>query len=349
MSHLGFGYKKFQEFLHEAQPSYTFRIFILVAISYYLTYEGMVYTYTGHISQRMALNNNYFINVKKEQQLAKQMMTHAWISYEKFAFPSDLLDPNEKKPVNIYSEAESFLLTAIDSLDTLHLMGYRDKVAFVKTALADLRFDRNVKIPVASLSKRIIGGLLAIYGLEESPIFIMKVYEIVEALLPALNQNASPISYINLLTLQAWFYEPKLSDYATLQLEFDYLSQVSQTAEFDDIYLMLLRFHKKMNTIDSIDFDHLDDEANLPTKGIVKYLNMLITLYKSKKDLELISLISKTLQNISRKYLKRNEQGDLYFDSKGNQIIEQQVLSAYLVLRFSGCFYSICPILERLF
>ena len=48
---------------------------------------------------------------------------HAWNGYKKYAWGHDALKPLSQKPFDWYGEGHSLLMTPVDALDTLTLMG----------------------------------------------------------------------------------------------------------------------------------------------------------------------------------------------------------------------------------
>ena len=67
----------------------------------------------------------------------------SWQAYERYAWGHDELQPVSKTPRDWYGE--SLLMTPVDSLDTLLLMGFNDEAAKAKALIVDkLSFDKDI-------------------------------------------------------------------------------------------------------------------------------------------------------------------------------------------------------------
>lgn len=89
----------------------------------------------------------------------KEMFYHAFDGYMEHAFPCD-----ELKPLSCEGEDTlgGYALTLIDSLDTLALLGDRERfTASVEWIGKNLRFDINKTVSVFETTIRILGGLLS--------------------------------------------------------------------------------------------------------------------------------------------------------------------------------------------
>src|SRR5437764_12492381 len=89
---------------------------------------------------------------------------HSWKAYEQYAWGHDELRPLTKQPRDWYGQ--SLLMTPVDSLDTLLLMGFNNEAAKAKTLIADqLSFDKDINVKVFEVTIRLLGGLLSGYQL----------------------------------------------------------------------------------------------------------------------------------------------------------------------------------------
>ncbi|OEL23643.1 Alpha-mannosidase I MNS4 [Dichanthelium oligosanthes] len=89
----------------------------------------------------------------------KDMFYHAFDGYMKYAFPLD-----ELRPLSCQGEDSlgGYALTLIDSLDTLALLGDKEKFgAAVEWVGKNVRFDINKTVSVFETNIRILGGLLS--------------------------------------------------------------------------------------------------------------------------------------------------------------------------------------------
>ncbi|VDL79419.1 unnamed protein product [Nippostrongylus brasiliensis] len=175
----------------------------------------------------------------------KQMTKFAWDSYRKYAWGS-----NELRPVSKTGHSASVFgmgdmgATIVDSIDTLWIMGLKEEYGqardwikhnldFSKTAKGDLSvFETNI---------RFVGGLLSIYALTNDKMYLEKAEGIAKLLLPAFDTPTGiPYALVNVATGSAKNYgwasgqSSILSEFGSLQLEFDYLSHVTGNKIFSD-------------------------------------------------------------------------------------------------------------------
>src|SRR5712664_2023721 len=84
---------------------------------------------------------------------------HSWKAYEQYAWGHDELRPLTKQPRDWYGQ--SLLMTPVDSLDTLLLMGFNDEAEKAKTLIVDrLSFDKDINVKVFEVTIRLLGELL---------------------------------------------------------------------------------------------------------------------------------------------------------------------------------------------
>ncbi|KAL0414419.1 UNVERIFIED_CONTAM: Alpha-mannosidase I MNS4 [Sesamum radiatum] len=96
---------------------------------------------------------------KQLRDEVREMFYHAFDGYMKHAFPRD-----ELKPLSCGGEDTlgGYALTLIDSLDTLALLGDRERFATsVEWIGKNLRFDINKTVSVFETTIRVLGGLLS--------------------------------------------------------------------------------------------------------------------------------------------------------------------------------------------
>ncbi|KAJ3284976.1 Mannosyl-oligosaccharide 1,2-alpha-mannosidase IB [Rhizoclosmatium sp. JEL0117] len=174
----------------------------------------------------------------------REMAKHAWNGYTRFAWMHDDLLPLSKQGFNWHGPGQSLLNTPIDSLDTLFLMGLMDEYNEAKElVLSHLDFDKVTEfVSLFETVIRVLGGLLAAYELDGDWRFIEKSVDLVERLLPAFESPtgfptnkvrlARPLNHIN--TTQVG-----IAEIGTLQLEFQYLSDITGNQTYANIALRI--------------------------------------------------------------------------------------------------------------
>src|SRR5439155_9315013 len=97
--------------------------------------------------------------------LARQVRSEflrAWKAYETYAWGHDELKPLSRAPRDWHGD--SLLVTPVDALDTLILMGLTDEADKAKALILErLAFDRGITVKNFEITIRLLGGLLSCY------------------------------------------------------------------------------------------------------------------------------------------------------------------------------------------
>src|SRR5712671_7321460 len=89
---------------------------------------------------------------------------HTWNGYKKYAWGHDDLKPLSKSYHDWY--AEPLLMTPVDALDTMILMGLKKEADSTRAYIAtNLSFDKNIEVQNFEITIRLMGGLLSSYQL----------------------------------------------------------------------------------------------------------------------------------------------------------------------------------------
>jgi hypothetical protein len=162
----------------------------------------------------------------------KAEFRHAWTGYKRYAWGHDELKPLSRKPFDWYGQ--SLLMTPVDALDTLVLMGL-DKEADEARALIDakLDFDKDIDVKVFEIDIRLLGGLLSGYQLTHDRILLQKAKDLGTRLLPAFESPTGlPWRYVNLKTGKVRGADSNPAETGTLILEFGTLSKLTGDPTF---------------------------------------------------------------------------------------------------------------------
>lgn len=177
----------------------------------------------------------------------KEMFFHAFNGYMKHAFPRD-----ELKPLSCDGEDTlgGYALTLVDSLDTLALLGDKERFAFsVEWLGRNLRFDINKTVSVFETTIRVLGGLLSAHLIASDyatgmriPSYDNQLLHLAEdlayRLLPAFDTPTGiPYGSVNLLN-GVDENESKITSTAgggTLTLEFGILSRLTDNPVFEQV------------------------------------------------------------------------------------------------------------------
>src|SRR3977135_2454173 len=94
----------------------------------------------------------------------KAEFLHAWNGYKKYAWGHDDLKPLSKTYRDWY--VQPLLMTPVDALDTMIIMGMKDEAAKTRAYIIDnLSFDRDISVQNFEITIRLLGGLLSNYQL----------------------------------------------------------------------------------------------------------------------------------------------------------------------------------------
>lgn len=176
-----------------------------------------------------------------------EMFYHAFHGYMQHAFPLD-----ELRPLTCEGEDTlgGYALTLIDSLDTLALLGDRERfTAAVEWIVSNVQFDINKTVSVFETTIRILGGLLSAHLIASDYATGMKIQsyddqllhlseDLALRLLPAFDTPTGiPFGSVNLLHgVDA--SESKITSTAgggTLTLEFGVLSRLTNNPIFEEV------------------------------------------------------------------------------------------------------------------
>jgi glycosyl hydrolase family 47 len=157
----------------------------------------------------------------------KSEFLHAWNGYRQYAWGHDVLQPISRTSRDWYGE--SLLMTPVDALDTLLVMGL-DKEADDARRLIDaqLSFDRDLDVKHFEIVIRLLGGLLSSYQITHDPRLLALADDLGTRLLPAFDSPTGlPYVYVNLRTGKAHGTESNPAEAGTLLLEYGTLSRLT--------------------------------------------------------------------------------------------------------------------------
>jgi hypothetical protein len=159
------------------------------------------------------------------------MTQHAWDGYMKYAKGFDELRSTSQTGANW--GRFSLLLTPIDAYDTLFLMGLK-KEALQAKDLIDQKFNPNVDMDVSVFETtiRVLGGFLGAFTLDRNPSWLRHATNIADRLMVAFKNGPIPKRQVNLANSVAIGGQTNLAEVGSLQLEFSYLSQLTQDSKY---------------------------------------------------------------------------------------------------------------------
>ena len=152
---------------------------------------------------------------------------HAWNGYKKFAWGHDDLKPLSKTHHDWY--AEPLLMTPVDALDTMILMGLKDEAATTKDYIVrNLSFDKDISVQNFEITIRLLGGLLSSYQMTGDKRLLALAEDLGNRLLPAFDSpTGMPYRFVNLKTGKVRDADSNPAETGTLLIEFGTLSKLT--------------------------------------------------------------------------------------------------------------------------
>ncbi|HBR58616.1 MAG TPA: glycoside hydrolase family 47, partial [Blastocatellia bacterium] len=157
---------------------------------------------------------------------------HAWNGYKKYAWGNDDLKPLSKTFHNWY--AEPLLMTPVDALDTMYLMGLKAEAdATRKYITENLSFDKDIEVQNFEITIRLLGGLLSSYQITGDKKLLAMAEDLGQRLLPVFDSPTGlPFRYVNLKTGKTRGSVTNPAETGTLMIEFGTLSKLTKKSVF---------------------------------------------------------------------------------------------------------------------
>jgi hypothetical protein len=190
---------------------------------------------------------------------AKTELLHAWNGYKQYAWGHDDLLPVSKTWRDWYGK-ESLLMTAVDSVSTLAIMGLDAEVKSTTDYIAkNLTFDKDISVSNFEITIRILGGLVSAYQTTGDQRLLAKADDLATRLLPAFkSKTGMPYRFVNLKTGAVGGVESNPAEIGTLLLEWGTLSKLTRKpVYFDTAKRALVAL-----------FEHRDKTTGLVGQGI---------------------------------------------------------------------------------
>jgi mannosidase alpha-like ER degradation enhancer 2 len=180
----------------------------------------------------------------------KAEFLHAWNGYKKYAWGHDDLNPLSKTYHDWY--AQPLLMTPVDALDTMWLMGLKDEYAAThRYVVENLSFDKDLSVQNFEITIRLLGGLLTNYQLSGDKRFLILAEDLGKRLLPAFDSpTGMPYRYVNLRTRAVRNPVSNPAETGTLLIEFGTLSKLTGNPVFyDKAKRALVETYKRRSSI----------------------------------------------------------------------------------------------------
>lgn len=188
-----------------------------------------------------------------KRQLAAEVRAeflHAWNGYKKYAWGHDDLKPLSKTHHDWY--AEPLLMTPVDALDTMILMGLNAEAKATREYIVThLSFDKDISVQNFEITIRLLGGLLSSYELTGDKRLLNLADDLGRRLLPVFESPTGlPYRYVNLKTGKVRGDVTNPAEAGTLLIEFGTLSKhTHKPIFFDKAKRALVEVYKRRSPI----------------------------------------------------------------------------------------------------
>ncbi|HEY0232219.1 MAG TPA: GH92 family glycosyl hydrolase [Dokdonella sp.] len=249
----------------------------------------------------------------------RQEFLHAWQGYKRYAWGHDDLAPLSRKPHDWY--AKPLLMTPVDALDTLVVMGLKDEADAARELIATrLDLDQDIYVKNFEITIRLLGGLLSGYQLTGDERLLHKAEDLGTRLLPVFDSPTGlPYVEVNLHTGKTRGTQTNPAETGTLLLEFGTLARLTGKPVFyDKAKRALVETWKRRSTLDlvgaSIDVESgrwLDPESSI-AGGIDSYDEYLWKCWRLFGDPDCLAMWKPTIA-AANKYLADDVDGALWY------------------------------------
>jgi len=202
------------------------------------------------------------------QKKVKEAFVHAWSGYKKFAMGYDELMPLSQHGIDGLGGLGA---TVVDALDTAMIMGLDEVVAeagsWVEEHLSE-RISKKGQVNLFETTIRVLGGLLSAYHLSggekgtnlthagpKPAVYLETAKDLADRLLSAFTASPTAIPFSDVILHEKSAHPApgglsSTSEVSTLQLEFNYLSQISGDQKYS---LEAMKVMEHMKTLPKIE------------------------------------------------------------------------------------------------
>jgi mannosidase alpha-like ER degradation enhancer 2 len=244
---------------------------------------------------------------------------HAWNGYQRYAWGYDELRPLTKSGRNWHSA--SLLMTPVDSLSTMVLMGLKEEADKTREHIAaNLRFDHDIEVKNFEITIRILGGLVSGYQLTGDKRLLTLADDLGMRLLPAFNSpTGMPYMYINLKTGAVRGAVSNPAEIGTLLVEFGALSKLTgNPVYFDKAKRALVELYKRRSPIGlvgsaiNVETGEWTSTRSHISGGIDSYYEYLLKCWKLFGDNDCKKMWRDSIQAVNRR-LAHEVDGALWY------------------------------------
>ena len=246
---------------------------------------------------------------------------HAWDGYKKYAWGHDALKPLTRKPFDWYGEGHSLLMTPVDALDTLTLMGAKTQADEARQIIdAKLNLDQDIYVKDFEITIRLLGGLISSYELTGDKRLLELADDLGRRMLPMFDSpTGMPYEYVNLHTGAVRGSRSNPAEIGTLLLEYGMLAlHTGKQVYYDKAKRAVMQLYKRRSSMGLVGSE-IDVETGKwtdPTAGIMggidSYYEYLLKASILFGDQDCAQMWQESLRSID-KYLADDQPTGLWY------------------------------------
>ncbi len=243
----------------------------------------------------------------------------AWKAYKQYAWGHDELKPLSQSYRDWYGS--SLLMTPVDALDTMILMGLNDEADKTREYIAqNLSFDKDVEVKNFEVTIRLLGGLLSSYQLTGDKRLLALADDLGNRLLPAFNSpTGMPYMFVNLKTGKTRGAESNPAEVGTLLIEFGTLSKLTgKPIYYDKAKRALVELYNRRSKIGlvgsviNVETGEWKDPISHISGGIDSYYEYLLKASILFDDKDCQRMWKASVEAVNR-HLADTKQGGLWY------------------------------------
>lgn len=243
----------------------------------------------------------------------------AWRAYKQYAWGHDELRPLTRTYQDLYTQP--LLITPVDALDTMILMGLNDEAGKTREYIAqNLSFDKDMEVKTSEITNRLLGGLLSSYQLTGDKRLLNLADDLGNRLLPAFNSpTGMPYEKVNLKTGNASGKESTPADVGALLIEFGTLSKLTgKPIYYDKAKRALVEIYNRRSKIGlvgstiNVETGQWTDTTSDIGSGIDGYYEYLLKASILFDDKDCRRMWKSTVE-AANKYLAENTHSGLWY------------------------------------
>jgi ER degradation enhancer, mannosidase alpha-like 2 len=189
----------------------------------------------------------------RKEELARQVrqeFLHSWDGYRKYAWGHDALMPLSRNPRDWY--AHSLLMTPVDGLDTMILMGLKPQADEARKLIdTQLNFDQDMYVKDFEITIRLLGGLLSSYELTGDKRLLELADDLGRRMIPMFNSpTGMPYEFVNLRTGAVRGAVSNPAEVGSLLIEYGTLARLTGKQEYyDKAKRAVVELYKRQSSI----------------------------------------------------------------------------------------------------